>query len=270
MRKLRGKAFSNDYIDVLHAARRCLPELANHKLETVSKHYGFDTTGEHRARNDCILTKKCYEYLYEEFGSEAFRKRDSVKHYGQRFTPETMALQELHSILEDYIDDGRITAEEFNELRKWIEDHRYLQGNYPFDRVFTALDQVLEDEKATEEELAELQILFSDFVDPVNNQADHNEIQSILEKHICITGDFAYGTREIVIDTIEQAGGIIDRGVKKTTDYLVVGSLGSDKWKTGNYGSKIEKALQWISKGVNITIIEEEDFIKQITHFSKD
>ena len=67
-----GFPFTNDYIDLLHSARRCLVDLENHKLETVSKHYKLDTEGEHRALKDCYLTKECYDKLYSEFGDEAF------------------------------------------------------------------------------------------------------------------------------------------------------------------------------------------------------
>lgn len=262
--KLRGETFGNNYIDILFAARRCLPGVNNHKLETICKHYNLDTTGEHRALKDCLLTKSCYEKLYEEFGDNIFSKKSPGVYGGKHkvhFSAETKALQDLQLLLKIIIEDQKVTLEEFSVLKMWMEDHIDLQGNYPFDRVFNALDKVLEDGIVSTEELVELQELFSRFVDPVKCQACHDEIKSIKGKHIVVTGDFVYGSRKDVCDLIESAGGIIDKGVKKATNYVVVGAKGSDNWKTGNYGGKIQKALELKDKGSEIEIIEEKDFI---------
>lgn len=261
--RMRGRPFTNDYIDVLDVARRTMSGVSNYKLETISKHYSLDTYGEHRALKDCYLTKSCYDKLYEEFGEVAFISGGNGRGITKnRFTPETKALQELQTLLEEMIDDGHITFDEFSALKTWMESHEDLQGNYPFDRVFLALDRVLEDGMITVEELGELQELFSDFVDPVKSRSCHEELQSLIGMHICITGDFDYGERKDVIDLIERAGGIVDKNVKKATNYVVVGSLGSESWKTGKYGGKIQKALEMNEKGADIKIMEETDFVQ--------
>lgn len=264
---LRGKAFGNDYIDLMHAARRTLPELENHKLETLSKYYGLDTKGEHRALKDCYLTKDCYEKLYGQFGDAAFRSKSySEGSRGQHYSSETKALQMLQEFLEEIIADGQVTATEFFSLTQWMTEHRDLQGCFPFDRVFDALDRVLADGKVTPEELLELQDIFSDFVDPVKSQGCHEEVQTLKGKHVCITGDFNLGSRSEVFELIEAAGGIIDKNVKKATDYVVVGANGSDAWKTGNYGGKILKAMEYNAKGTNIKIIEEDVFVPAVQY----
>lgn len=43
---------------------------------------------------------------------------------------------------------------------------------------------------------------------------------------------------------ITSKGGLIDKGVKKTTNYLVVGEEGSSRYSNGNYGTKVKKALE--------------------------
>lgn len=264
--------FSNDYIDVLHCTQRCPLALPNCKLETLSKHFNLDTLGEHRALKDCYLTKACYEQLYQEFGdtmfSAAFVRRGGSQ--SSRFSANTLALQELQCLLEKIIEDGQVSLLELSDLQKWIEDHRDLQGNYPFDRVFMALDHVLEDGRVAEEELVELQILFSEFTDPVSSRSCEMDIPSIMGKHICITGDFEAGSREQVFDLIRQAGGIIDQNVKKATDFLVVGSLGSQSWKTGKYGGKIQKAIEMMDKGADIQIVEESEFIPKVREMAQN
>lgn len=266
--RLNRRPFSNDYIDILHMSRRCLRELDNCKLETVSKHYGLDTTGEHRALKDCYLTKNVYDHLCEEFGDGAFSHRA----YGNGFsgnarrrtvchTAETMALQELQSFLEEITADGIVTPTEFSALKAWMEHHRDLQGNYPFDRVFLALDNVLKDGRITYDELEDLQILFTDFADPVRTHGCHDEIRTIQGKHIVVSGEFEYGERNEVCALIEAAGGINDTNVKKATNYVVVGAKGSENWKTGKYGGKIQKAMELKARGAEIEIVAENDFI---------
>ncbi|MEG1290798.1 MAG: DNA helicase RecQ, partial [Lachnospiraceae bacterium] len=53
----------NDYIDTLYLARECLPNLKHHKLSDISQYFEIDTTGAHRALNDCIMNQKCYEKM---------------------------------------------------------------------------------------------------------------------------------------------------------------------------------------------------------------
>lgn len=266
-------ALCNNYIDVLHCAQRCPLDLPNCKLESLSKYYNLDTSGEHRALKDCYLTKACYERLYQEFGDAMFsaactRRGGAGQH--NRFSSSTIALQELQGMLEKIIEDGKVSLLEFSELQEWIENHRDLQGNYPFDRVFFALDHVLADGRVDEGELEELQILFSEFADPVSSRSCEMDIASIKGKHICITGDFEAGKREQVYDLIIQVGGIIDQSVKKSTDYLVVGSLGSQSWKTGKYGGKIQKAIEMMDKGADIQIVEEYEFIPKVREMAQN
>lgn len=264
---LRKQPFKNNYIDVMHAAKRVLSDVDDYRLETISRHYGLDLTGEHRALKDCYLTKDCFNSLYEEFGDIAFKSsRRSKGRSGIRiqYSPETIALRELNHLISLIIEDGKITETELMSLSMWMESHTDLQGNAPFDRIFNALDKVFEDGKVTQEELEYLKELFFDFIDPVKSRCCRDEITSIIGKHIVVTGDFGYGNRTEVCALIEDAGGVNDNNVKKGTDYVVVGSMGSEAWKTGNYGSKIENAIQLQEKGAEIKIVEESDFIPAV------
>lgn len=267
----RGTPFSNNYIDVMHAARRSISDMKDYKLETLSAYYGFDTEGEHRALKDCYLTKDCYEELYKQFGDIAFRKSGhSSSVQNEHYSIETKALQTLQRLLEDIVSDGQVTETEFNGLRCWMEEHVALQGNYPFDRVYRAIDKVLADGVVEPEELEELQKLFTEYTDPVKNNSCHDRICSLDGMHVVVTGDFEYGTRAEVFALIRRAGGINDKSVTRKTNYLVVGAYGSDAWKTGNYGSKIQKAMEYNSnKGLDIKIIEEKDFIPAATALSE-
>lgn len=61
--RVRGSEVENDYIDTLHMARKCLPELSHHKLSDVAAYFHISTAGAHRALNDCVMNQQSYEEM---------------------------------------------------------------------------------------------------------------------------------------------------------------------------------------------------------------
>jgi DNA polymerase III epsilon subunit family exonuclease len=57
------KNLENKYLDTLYLARRYLPMLANHKLNTVATHLHIDASGHHRALADVKMTLGIYLHL---------------------------------------------------------------------------------------------------------------------------------------------------------------------------------------------------------------
>ncbi len=74
--KYYGKTVGNDYVDTLKIAQAYLPELAHHTLTDLAFHYHIDSTGAHRALNDCRMNQKIFECLEREMEnpSEAAKK----------------------------------------------------------------------------------------------------------------------------------------------------------------------------------------------------
>ena len=64
--KYLGMIPGNDYIDTLYISRKCLPEMAHHRLTDLAQHYGISTEGAHRALKDCHMTQQVYELLKNE------------------------------------------------------------------------------------------------------------------------------------------------------------------------------------------------------------
>ena len=71
--KLMDIHFKNDFVDVMRIARKLLPELPNHKLQTVSEYFNFSTDSMHRGVEDCKLTFRCLsemkKIILDKFGS---------------------------------------------------------------------------------------------------------------------------------------------------------------------------------------------------------
>lgn len=59
--ELFQETVSNDFIDTLYMARKCLPELKHHRLTDLAEHFGISSKGAHRALNDCVMNQKCFE-----------------------------------------------------------------------------------------------------------------------------------------------------------------------------------------------------------------
>lgn len=59
--KLNITYSNNPNIDTLYLARKYLPDLDNHKLETLKKHFKLDNIS-HRATSDCETTNFVYQY----------------------------------------------------------------------------------------------------------------------------------------------------------------------------------------------------------------
>ncbi|MPN59546.1 hypothetical protein SDC9_207267 [bioreactor metagenome] len=74
-----------------------------------------------------------------------------------------------------------------------------------------------------------------------------------------MSGEFEYGDKTAMQDALSQMGGVPASGVTKKTDFVIVGSKGSDAWCAGNYGTKVKKALEMQEKGMPIQIVKEHD-----------
>jgi len=265
---LYNRVFSNDFVDILYGAKRSIRDIDNYRLTTICSLYDIDYTGAHRALKDCHLTKAVYDRINDVFGSAAFDgKSYAVSSHGcssrkePHYSEETIQLKALQSILESIIDDKVVTEDEVGALVDWMEYNINLKGNYPFDRVFVLLEKVLEDGVVDDEELKMLLDKFTEYTSPTKSTC--NGIGEIADKHFVLTGEFSYGSRTAVSAYIVSNGGVVDDTVKKCTQYVVIGSLGSQAWKNGVYGSKIKKAMELKDKGQNIELVAEEDFFKK-------
>lgn len=103
--------FGNDYIDTLYLAKKNLPELEHHSLESLSDYYNVNYEKAHRALDDCIINHSIYEYL--TFGSSINEKADD----NRKISIEEKVSDELVEI--EGLDGWRhILADKFADLEK--------------------------------------------------------------------------------------------------------------------------------------------------------
>lgn len=84
---------------------------------------------------------------------------------------------------------------------------------------------------------------------------------SFKDEFVCLSGEFNFGSKAKVKTRIEENGGNVISSINKQTTILLVGSKGSASWSMGNYGTKVEKALEKKKKGISIKIYKEEDVL---------
>lgn len=261
------------YLCTMKLAKYALPKAENYILPTLCSFFEVPLN-HHNAGSDseaCAIILKKIEDCgvdIENFISEYYsisRKHES--HFLHRNeNTNSHALQELNSILKAISCDEVLNEAEISFLIDWMSNHSFLRGNYPYDRIYNKLAEVLEDGVITKKEHDELVHLFQSADDPVEaNALDCNCAKiDLMGKRICLSGEFDYGSKEEVSKILIKKGALVQPSVSKTTNYLVVGGQGSSAWCAGNYGSKIKKALELQTKGIEIMIVREKDFFSSI------
>lgn len=87
------------------------------------------------------------------------------------------------------------------------------------------------------------------------------DLSQFVGKQICLSGEFELCTKSEFTSKLLSIGGIVKNSVTSKTDFLIVGSKGSERYNFGNYGTKVKKALELQEKGKHIKIIKEEDML---------
>lgn len=192
----------------------------------------------------------------------------------------TSDMQRLNGILHGIVADKTIKDEEIIQLKNWLLDNEHLATIYPYDELTALLVGILSDGIITEDERNLLERHILEYVDTEKLTAySPGEVENI-KKNISINGICALdpeidingsnfhftGKSSVAKDknhfanVVEALGGIYLTGVTKKLNYLIVGAEGSPCWAYACYGRKIEKAIEYRSKGQNLMIVHENDF----------
>jgi DNA polymerase III epsilon subunit family exonuclease len=255
--------FNYDFIDIYNTAKDKLSHLPNLKLSTVATFFLIDTTGSHRAFQDCLITKEVYEKLENYVPDPIPTAKSKNTGHKVRFTEQTKSLQQLQSLLLGIVDDNMLTELEVEALKKWIDDNEQLSGQFPYDPIKKEIKKALEDGILEKSELEDMLLLFKSFVNPSQDTDSVSDI-SFKDKICVLTGDFKSGSKAEIEKNIVSKGGYVKSGVSKKTDFVIVGSFGSAEWKCGNYGTKIKKAKELQADGAKVQIISEDSYLEMI------
>ena len=174
----------------------------------------------------------------------------------------------LMGIATGLLADNQLNDAEICFLRDWLKANAVITTTWPGDVLYDRIEAVLSDGKITSEERQHLvETLTAIIGGSTSTVIEHTPVNQLAFDEIsdidfdaakfCVTGEFIFGPRPRVIAEIESRGGIVSGGITKRLDYLIVGLKGSDEWKHGSYGTKIEKAVSYRRDGVPLAIVSE-------------
>lgn len=263
--RIYKKELRNDLIDTLRFVRYCNIDVDNYKLKTLAEYFDIVNEQEHRSLYDCRTNHFVYQKLKDSFSNNKPISKGSGKKYVIHSSEETKAIKELQEALQYVINNNALNTKSVYTINNWLEEHFEYIEKYPFNEIYQAINVILEDGIVEDSEIDNLLELFKIVLNPLSAyKSSIIENIDILDKKICVTGDFKYGTRTKIIELLENNGAKVMSAVSGKTAYIIVGELGSDNWQCGNYGSKIKKALELQQKGYPIKIYGENEFFQSI------
>ena len=181
------------------------------------------------------------------------------------YNETTLGLQLLEGIVEGISCDDVINEDEIINLQRWLNEHDYLKGVYPFDKIYCMVENVLTDGVLSEAEKEELAIAFRELYSPVSTQKNKDTKMELEGKTFCLSGEFSCASKSEVSKKLVARGAIEKSGVSSKLDYLFVGGAGSAAWKFGKIGGKIAKAMELQEKGAKVRIVSEDELMEVIS-----
>ncbi len=128
-----GLGLHFEYFDTSSLAKEVLPDLKNHKLKTLAKHFGLPKFQHHDAREDAIACANICLKLHEMLGGAEPQETVSDELY------------EFKGLIRGILADNEVNYKEAYELLYWLQDHNQTTQQFP--ELFLAVRQVLEDDE---------------------------------------------------------------------------------------------------------------------------
>lgn len=186
---------------------------------------------------------------------------------------------ELVGICRGLLADGHVSQQEAEFLKGWVERNAEFIGEYPFDRIYAVLADILNDGVIDTDESGDLHDTLIRFVggeafDPDSGAASVATSLPLCvpepaiiypERTFLVTGTFSYGNRREVHAVIESHGGKVAGNVSRKVNYLVIGDLGSRDWINSNAGRKIQDAIALRTQGLPIAIVAEQHWTSSLS-----
>jgi len=191
-----------------------------------------------------------------------------------RLTDRT--IDELIGICKGIIFDGNVSVEEAISLSRWLEANKDYTDTWPVNILSARIETVLSDNVIDENERKELFDLLNDLtgekpiIEKITSMSTKLPIDTVMpeitfkNRIFCFTGKFVYGTRNDCENEVFQRKGSIQKAPSLSTNYLVIGIIGSTDWIHSTHGRKIEAVVQLRDRGKPISIVSEEHWTKYL------
>jgi DNA polymerase III epsilon subunit-like protein len=203
-------------------------------------------------------------------------KKKLLDKHGQPPASFTVALRsarstsELIGVAKGVIADGVVSESEFGLLVSWLEANPEAAGCYPGNILSRRIERILADGRVDPDELEDMAALLRELTGASQGEIRAANLSATLPldvpqpqlefpgRRFVFTGTFAYGPRLICEQEVLARGGAIAKNLNRRTDYLVIGTIGSQNWYHTTHGRKIEEAVRLREEGFRVAIIAEE------------
>lgn len=184
----------------------------------------------------------------------------------------TRAAQTLLGICSGIASDGVVNDMEIHFLRTWLLENKDVASVWPGNVIGQRISAILSDGVIDESERDNLldvlqSITGNSFSETGSSVADVpalpvDNVQNVTfdGRRFCLTGTFFRGTRSSCESVTEALGGIVEKTVSRSLDYLVIGATVTANWAFESYGRKIEKAVAYRESGGSPLIITERQW----------
>ncbi len=190
---------------------------------------------------------------------------------------DTRAIQTLLGICSGLAADELINDKEIAYLQTWLAENPITAATWPGNAIANRISNILADAIITDDERSDLLALLSELTGNYFHETGSaapeaptlpiDDDPSIFFKNMtfCFTGEFMYGTRANCERVILSLGGMALSNVTKKLDYLIIGSRISPMWANTTYGRKIEQAVEYRDRGVELCIASERQWFDALT-----
>ncbi|MBZ5722733.1 MAG: BRCT domain-containing protein [Acidobacteriia bacterium] len=185
------------------------------------------------------------------------------------------AINEINGFLRGVLADNYISADECEQLAKWVMGNREVSDIWPVSVLVERLNCIYQDGVADEEERADLANLADEIIGKQDDETFEfvptdlpltKPLPDIIfaDREFVFTGAFFCGTRKTCKRDVELRGAHCTDSIRLTTNYLVIGSLMSRDWKFTTHGTKIQKAVEY-QRRCPIAIVAERHWQSAIS-----
>ncbi len=139
-----------EYFDTSALAKHRLPDLKNHKLGTLAKHFGLPKFKHHDAREDAITCANICLKLHDAYSG------------AENIVPAPEEVHEFKGLACGILADNEVNYKEAYELLYWLQDHSKTASKFP--QLYSTAQQMLEDDKLDHIEGEHLKRMLSSIV----------------------------------------------------------------------------------------------------------
>lgn len=274
------------FLCTLTLSRILYPDLPKHGLSELCDHFNIplrhhDSGSDSRACAELLLefindglNIEDHIRSYEGPGNKKCPKNAKEEEYGPvRFSPLDLIKRQINIVIESDL----TLLNELDTLSSMISILQYIHDTHPFYKICDLISDVLKSRKISQSQKLLLISLLNEALniddikrpehahafEPVPIEFDDSgyyTLNNIQGKTVCLTGDFKHGSKPEIKELLILSGARVVSAISNKLDVLLVGDLGSANYSHGNYGTKIEEAMARISEGIEIAIIQEQNF----------